>query len=69
MKIRRRAREAGGSAVAHLRGLNLFYASLPGLAPQALCCHLLRRFSAHAFATPASQAKSVEATLSNLTAS
>jgi hypothetical protein len=30
MKIRRRAREAGGSAVAHLRGLNLFYASLPG---------------------------------------
>ena len=42
-----RAREAAGSAVARFAGSVAYLVEYLGLAPQALCFHLLRRFSAH----------------------
>ena len=37
-------RAKGTGAVARFTGSFCFYISIPGLTPQALCFHLLRRF-------------------------
>jgi hypothetical protein len=47
MQYTNRARGAGDSAAARFTGSVAFFDLNLGLAPQALFCHLLRRFSAH----------------------